>query len=743
MNTLLIDNYDSYTYNLFQLLAEVNGEEPVVMLNDAPALENLDLWMFDNVVVSPGPGHPGTPRDFGIGTALLARSGIPVLGVCLGHQAIAIGEQALVDSAPRPRHGHLSTIRHNGQGLFRGLPQSFTAVRYHSLSVREPLPPTLEATAWAEDGVLMGLRHRTRPLWGVQFHPESVLTEFGHRMLANFQDLTTAWPRPAPAPARRRDAWRRTTAASGARETRPATPGPTAFPAISVPAHAVPAAAPGGGYRLHSRMIDTAVDPETAFTRMSADAPRAFWLDSSQVEEGQSRFSFFGDGTGPLSEFVRYDVQAGWTEVERTGQPLLPVRGSVFDYLKRQLAVRTVDAPELPFDFTGGYVGYFGYELKADCGSPNRHRADTPDACWLFADRLVAIDHQEDTTYAVCLAEDTPSGLREATEWLDNAVVNLSCVPSAPAPAAPPPAAVVLDASEPWLIRDRTAYIADIEACQRELRAGVSYEICLTNAALLPAPGDSYDFYRTLRRSDPAPYAAYLKFREVDVACSSPERFLRITRDGTAEAEPIKGTAPRGEQPQEDALLRASLADDEKTRAESLMIVDLLRNDLGRVCETGTVRVPRLMATETYATVHQLVSTVEGRLREDTDAVDCVRACFPGGSMTGAPKARTMEIIDSLETRARGVHSGALGYLSCNGAADLNIVIRTAVFSGGRMRLGAGRAIVLGSDPAAEYDEMLLKTAAPMRAYRAHTVPGTAERPAVPIAAPPMEEPVR
>ena len=301
-------------------------------------------------------------------------------------------------------------------------------------------------------------------------------------------------------------------------------------------------------------MIDTAVDPEAAFTRMSADAPQAFWLDSSTVEEGQSRFSFFGDGTGPLSEFVRYDVRAGRTEVERAGQPLLAVRGSVFDHLKRQLAVRAVNAPELPFDFTGGYVGYFGYELKADCGAPNRHRADTPDACWLFADRLVAIDHQEDTTYAVCLAEDTPSGLREATEWLDNAVVNLSCVPSAPAPGAPPPATVVLDAAEPWLVRDRMAYIADIEACQRELRAGVSYEICLTNAALLPAPADSYDFYRTLRRYNPAPYAAYLKFREVDVACSSPERFLRITRDGAAEAKPIKGTAPRGERPEEDAL---------------------------------------------------------------------------------------------------------------------------------------------------------------------------------------------
>ncbi|WP_405555882.1 aminodeoxychorismate synthase component I [Streptomyces canus] len=718
MKTLLIDNYDSYTYNLFQLIAEVNGEEPVVVLNDAVgALPDLGAYLagFDNVVVSPGPGHPAEPRDFGLSTAVLAESPIPVLGVCLGHQGIALGEGGRVGPAPEPRHGHLSTVRHDGRDLFRGLPQEFTAVRYHSLAVSEPLPQALQATAWAEDGVLMGLRHRSRPLWGVQFHPESVLTDYGHRMLVNFRNLTAERARRP-------------------RTKNTAVPPPEAV--IPRPARVVPRPRPAApAYRLHTRRIAGAVDTEAAFTRMYAASRRAFWLDSALVEDGRSRFSFFGDDSGPLAEFVRYDVESGKCEIERDGRPTRKVAASVFDYLGRKLTSRRVDGARLPFDFTGGYVGYFGYEMKADCGSPNRHTSDVPDACWLFADRLIAVDHLKRFTYAVCLAEDTPQAAREAEDWLEGTLAQLTFVATEPdptsTPALPTPTGSAdpdLGAAEPWLVRDRATYLADIESCGRELRAGTSYEVCLTNAARLPAPPEAYEFYRVLRRVNPAPYAAFLRFGDVDVAGSSPERFLRITRDGIAQARPIKGTAPRGAGPEEDARLRDALASDAKTRAENLMIVDLLRNDLGRVCRTGSVRVTRLMATETYATVHQLVSTVEGRLREGTDAMECVRACFPGGSMTGAPKLRTMEIIDSLETEARGVYSGALGYLGCGGGADLNIVIRTAVFADGLMQLGAGGAIVLDSDPVAEYDEMLLKTAAQMKALHLHTAERTAEQ---------------
>ena len=262
---------------------------------------------------------------------------------------------------------------------------------------------------------------------------------------------------------------------------------------------------------------------------------------------------------------------------------------------------------------------------------------------------------------------------------------------------------------------DRQTYLAAIASAQEEIARGNSYEVCLTaeTSVRLPSPpteSQVLGLYLAQRQANAAPYAAFLRCGDFSVLSSSPEKFLTVSRDGLAEAKPIKGTAPRSADALADRQAADWLASDPKTRAENLMIVDLLRNDLSRVSQPGSVRVPVLMGVETYSTVHQLVTTIQSHLRPGLSALDAVATCFPGGSMTGAPKASTMAIIDRLEGRARGVYSGALGYLGADGAAALSIVIRTlVVHQEGLVTLAAGGAIVTDSDPEAEYQEMVTK----------------------------------
>jgi para-aminobenzoate synthetase len=477
------------------------------------------------------------------------------------------------------------------------------------------------------------------------------------------------------------------------------------------------------------RRLDEMHDAERAFVHLYGQSENAFWLDSSRVGE-RARFSFIGDSGGPLGAAVTYDVSAGEVRVERRGEVEV-FDESIFDYLNRELRRLRGLAAELPFDFDCGFVGYLGYELKADCDGAAAHEASTPDAAFVFADRLIAFDHLEGHTYLLCLHELGGEG--DAADWISATASQLAALAEEEEPSIgkagedsqsqqrggsvePSPASPLRELT---LARPRRRYLEDIAACKRWLTAGDSYEICLTNRALAgPAP-DPLRLYRVLRRVNPAPFSAYLRFGDLAVLSTSPERFLAIGRDRWVEARPIKGTSRRGETPDQDARLAKGLRRDGKSRAENVTIVDLLRNDLGIVCEVGSVRVPELMRIETYETVHQLVSSVRGRLREDVGSPGCIRACFPPGSMTGAPKRRTMEIIDELEGEARGVYSGAIGYLGLGGACDLSVAIRTIVVDGEEATIGAGGAIVVESDPEAEYEEMLLKARASAAAIEA------------------------
>ena len=458
------------------------------------------------------------------------------------------------------------------------------------------------------------------------------------------------------------------------------------------------------GARIHHRRLETWCEPEAVFGALYADRDHAIWLDSAIAGPGGADFSFVGAPEGPLGEVVRYDVETRTLAVERaSGREMRSA--SVFDYCRDQLARLRTTVPELPFDFTCGFAGYLGYELKAECGGPLVHASPLPDAALVLCDRLIAFDHGERHVYLLALAD--ASGAEAANTWLATTTERLREIAREPPPLPPAPAPPGTLRFEP---RDApAAYLANIAACRREIFEGETYEVCLTTELRSEGLLDPLPAYRALRARNPAPFAALLRLGELSVLSTSPERFLRVDRNRVVESRPMKGTAARVAEPFEDACRAAELRRDRKTRAENLMIADLVRNDLGRVSALGTVSVPGLMIVEPYATVHQMVTVVRGRLREGADALDCVRAAFPAGSMTGAPKLRTLEIIDRIERRPRGVYSGALGFFAVNGTADLSVVIRTLVASPKGLTIGAGGAIVAASDPKAELEEMLLK----------------------------------
>ncbi len=428
------------------------------------------------------------------------------------------------------------------------------------------------------------------------------------------------------------------------------------------------------------------------------------------------------------------------------------VDGSIFDLLRDRLRERHIEC-DLPFDFCGGYVGYFGYGLKRGLGSPNRFEAREPDACFMAATRMVAFDPGAGETFVIGVVPPRVPRAEVAAE-VDALSLRLEQVP--PPPESRPPDARdtadptpdAEDAADPTLdaggaadppetarridptlansapvdaghaddvvpvdlALDHPAYLDAIAAAQCALHDGESYELCLTNRLRLPVgAADPLAIFARQRGLNPAPYGAFLRFGDLAVLSSSPERFLRISPGGEVEARPVKGTRARGATLAEDERLREELRTSVKDRAENLMIVDLLRNDLSRTCEVGSVVVDELIGLETHPHVHQLVSTIRGRLREDSDLLGCVEACFPGGSMTGAPKLRSMEILDRLEPEPRGIYSGALGYLGLGGGVDLSIVIRTAVVRDGVATVGSGGAITVRSDPEDEWREMLLK----------------------------------
>ncbi|MGG0511205.1 aminodeoxychorismate synthase [Priestia megaterium] len=673
MKTLIIDNYDSYTYNLYQMISEVNCEEATVIKNDELNLEDIKFGKFDNIVISPGPGSPTDKKYFGVCDEILLNAKIPVLGVCLGHQGFGFVYGASIIHAKEVVHGIASNIFHNNDFLFKDIPQEFSAVRYHSLIVDEQLPVELKKIAWTDDGTIMAMRHENKPIWGVQFHPESILTEYGYQIFRNFKDITEKYNKSSLKKVKKIDQAKQIE--HGEMKS--------------------------SEYKVYFEKIDMFYDTEIVFTNIFKEEENVFWLDSSKVEKGLSRFSFMGSASGPLSEVVEYNVQSDKTTVIKQGQSRV-INTNIFDYLDQKINAFNISSIEVPFDFNCGFVGYFGYELKRNLGSTCKHNSVLPDSKFIFSDRFIAFDHIESKTYLVCLTQSKDK--EHCREWFKEIKAKLKSLELFKFNRMPKEHFVNFKLNKSY-----DSYIKDIRKIKSYLIKGESYEVCLTNEIVTNTVCDPLELYLNLRHMNPAPYSALFNFNDFSVLSSSPERFLRVERDGWIEAKPIKGTISRGKDSVEDQYLKKILQEDEKSCSENLMIVDLLRNDLGRVSKLGSVQVPNLMHIETYETVHQLVSTIRSQLQDHVTSLECIKSAFPGGSMTGAPKIRTMEIIDELEGRARGIYSGSLGFLSLNKTVDLNIVIRSIISTPSYSSIGTGGAIVMNSVPDQEYEEILLK----------------------------------
>lgn len=663
---LILDNFDSFTYNLYQYFGQLK-EKVIVRRKDQCTLAEIETLNPELIVISPGPCSPNE-ASFALSVVEHFKGRIPILGVCLGHQVIGQVFGAKVVRAKKPIHGKVSPIHHDGKGVFHNLPNPLTVTRYNSLVLeRTSIPEELIITAESEDGEIMGIRHYHFPIEGVQFHPEAILTEAGHDLLSNALANARKWSVKA-------SPW-------------------------------------------EIRSISLALPPSQLFPAFR-QCNMPFFLDSGGNYPDLGRYSFMG--AFPFLQVTAFPdkVELVWPESSRretrflTGTKSLQVLDSLLS--KYRLSNST------PFPFAGGAVGFFSYDLKNELEQlPDKAQDDLKIPLWRFAwyDGIVIYDHKDERYWL------TACGMNEEGEPLPElAVFRLKRLEALLQEFTSNPMSLS-SSSLHWQSNSseyspvtstvsREQYLRDIKRVIEYIFAGDIYQANLSQRFNLPYSGDPWLLYQKLHEHNPAPFAAFLPYDDFQILCSSPERFLRIDSDGKIETRPIKGTRPRGDSPQTDLALANELQNSPKDRAELTMIIDLERNDLGRICRFGSVKVTELLRLEKYPTVWHLVSTITGQLKENLQASEILAAVFPGGSITGAPKIRAMEIIEELEPYKRGIYTGSIGYLGFDGAWDLNIVIRTVLLKDGKAYIHTGGGIVADSDPNREYQETLHKAQA-------------------------------
>lgn len=447
-------------------------------------------------------------------------------------------------------------------------------------------------------------------------------------------------------------------------------------------------------------------DPADVFLALYRRNSHSFWLDAGA--DAVAGVSYLGAATS-RSRLATASIARGTVTVTVPGQPDRPpavTRQSIFDFIRSELAERADSAAGGPADgFRLGWVGWLGYELGAQALAVPARTSRYPDAALLYVDRLIRFDHAARSVTLLLLERpgDDPAA---GDEWAEGTQEALRTDAHTSAVAALPVAGTAL-----WR-HGADEYAQLIRACQEAIHRGDAYQVCLTNEIRVDVRPDPVDAYLALRTGSPTHHGGLLRFGDTALLSASPEQFLAVTPAGRVTTKPIKGTRPRSPDPRRDDELKRELETSEKERAENLMIVDLMRNDLGRIAELGSVAVTTLLEVESYAHVHQLVSTVEAALAPGLSAIDAIESCFPAGSMTGAPKISAMTLLHELEGGPRGIYAGAYGYLGADGAADLAMVIRSIVLDPDGASIGTGGGITALSDALEEIEETRIKASA-------------------------------
>jgi anthranilate synthase component 1 len=453
--------------------------------------------------------------------------------------------------------------------------------------------------------------------------------------------------------------------------------------------------------------------PVSAFLAIAEKEPHAFLLESVERGEQIGRYTFLG-----ARPYMRVKAHAGSVEIER-GRRREKLQENIFQVLKRLLREhRPASVPGLP-PFTAGAVGYFSYDVVRQLENIGEHTKDDlklPDAELMFFDRLLAFDHLRHQIHIVAAADVSRENPRRA---YDRAVRDIAVIERKLAAGLRP---ALMRKSQPKAgnlkVNSRTRrqdFLRNVERCKEYIAAGDIFQVVLSQRLDFTPGVAPFDLYRALRQVNPSPYLYFLRMNDTHILGSSPEMLVRVTGH-KLEYRPIAGTHPRGHDEAEDQRLEEKMRSDEKERAEHVMLVDLGRNDLGRVSEYGSVKVKDLMYVERYSHVMHLVSALEGTLRPDLSALDAFAACFPAGTLSGAPKVRAMQIIEELEPTRRGIYGGSVLYADFAGNLDSCIGIRTMLMQGKKAYLQAGAGIVADSDPASEFQESMNKAQALLRA---------------------------